>query len=196
MSAAAAVLLSLRPTLRPEQVTKILQSTAIDLDASTGCAACADGPRRVLGLGAARRRRGDRRAVEAAPGTRLLRGERRSRRAGVSRPTEPNRRIQATVDFWDDQDDVYAIRLEAEPAGLRRAHGVGHERRSEPRVLASAGALGRARRGLPLPRPHVCPHRLAPVPLVPPAARRGRTTSRCACRARARRATGSTIIKG
>ena len=51
MSAAAAVLLSLRPTLRPEQVTKILQSTAIDLIAATGCDACADGRDAYSGWG-------------------------------------------------------------------------------------------------------------------------------------------------
>ena len=40
VSAAAAVLLSLRPTLRAEQVTEILRSTAVDMTASTGCDAC------------------------------------------------------------------------------------------------------------------------------------------------------------
>ncbi|HSI98453.1 MAG TPA: S8 family serine peptidase, partial [Gaiellaceae bacterium] len=43
VAAAAAVLLSLRPSLRPEQVTAILQRTAVDQTAATGCAACGVG---------------------------------------------------------------------------------------------------------------------------------------------------------
>jgi subtilisin family serine protease len=43
VSAAAAVLLSLRPTLRAEQVTEILRTTTVDLNEATGCSACAVG---------------------------------------------------------------------------------------------------------------------------------------------------------
>lgn len=111
VSAAAAVLLGLRPTLRPEQVTKILQTTADDLDASTGCAVCGPGRDAYSGWG--------RLDVAAAI-------------AALSRPLPErdfyetnddlgsrayttygsNRRIRATVDYWDDQDDVYAIQLD------------------------------------------------------------------------------------
>ena len=111
VSAAAAVLLSLRPTLRPEQVTKILESTAIDLDASTGCSACGTGRDAYSGWG-----RLDVAAAIAAL-TRPLPGrdfyeanDDVGPRAYTTYGT--NRRIQATVDFWDDQDDVYAIRLD------------------------------------------------------------------------------------
>ena len=97
VTAAAAVLLSLRPTLRPEQVTRILQSTARSIsNASTGCSACADGPRCVLGLGTARRRRGDRGAVEAAPATRTPTRPTTMSARGRTPPSEPNRRIRAT----------------------------------------------------------------------------------------------------
>jgi hypothetical protein len=111
VSAAAAELLSLRPTLRPEQVTQLLQSTARDLDATTGCAACGIGRDAYSGWG-----RLDVAAAIAALGRRLPErdfyetnddlGSRAYTAYGA------NRRIQARVDFWDDQDDVYAIRLD------------------------------------------------------------------------------------
>jgi subtilisin family serine protease len=111
VSAAAAVLLSLRPTLRPEQVTRILQSTAIDLDASTGCSACGTGRDAYSGWG-----RLDVAEAIAALSKRLPDADAHETNDDVGSRAFPafgvNRRIQATVDFWDDQDDVYAIRLE------------------------------------------------------------------------------------
>ena len=110
VSAAAAVLLSLRPTLRSEQVTQLLQSTAVDLEAATGCAACGLGRDAYSGWG-----RLDVAAAIAALGKRLP--ERDFYETNDDLGTRAytaygsNRRIQATVDFWDDQDDVYAIEL-------------------------------------------------------------------------------------
>src|SRR5262249_16608651 len=51
VSAAAAVLLSLHPTLRPEQVTRILESSAVDMNANNGCAACGEGRDAYTGWG-------------------------------------------------------------------------------------------------------------------------------------------------
>jgi subtilisin family serine protease len=111
VSAAAAVLLSLHPTLRPEQVTKILETTAIDLDASTGCAACAFGRDAYSGWG-----RLDVFEAVAALSKRLPSRDYYESNDDVgARAYEvvgSNRRVYASVDFWDDQDDVYAIRLE------------------------------------------------------------------------------------
>jgi subtilisin family serine protease len=110
VSAAAAILLSLRPKLRPEQVTAILQRSAVDVDASTGCPACATGRDALSGWG-----RLDVAAAIAALSESLPLRDRFEanddagpRAAGIS---GSNRRISATVDFWDDQDDVYAIGL-------------------------------------------------------------------------------------
>jgi subtilisin family serine protease len=111
VTAAAAVLLSLNPTLQPEQVTKILQSTAIDLDRGNGCEACAEGRDAYSGWG----RLNVAAAIAALAGPLPARdsyeanddlGERSYPVSGV------NRRLRARVDFWDDQDDVYAIRLD------------------------------------------------------------------------------------
>ena len=109
VSAAAAVLLSLHPTLRPEQVTKILESTAIDLDPGSGCEACLDGRDSASGWG--------RLDVEAAiaalakPPARDFYETNDDLGTRAYPVTGSNRRLRARVDFWDDQDDVYAIHL-------------------------------------------------------------------------------------
>jgi subtilisin family serine protease len=110
VTAAAAVLLSLRPTLRPEQVTKILESTALDLDASSGCAECATGRDALSGWG----RLNVPGAIEALAAPLPLRDSYEANDDAGPRAhplTGDTRQIRATVDFWDDQDDVYAIRL-------------------------------------------------------------------------------------
>jgi subtilisin family serine protease len=112
VSAAAAVLLSLHPTLRPEQVTRTLEATAVDLNGETGCAACGDGRDAYSGWG--------RLDVGAAISSLAKHVPARdfyeaNDDVGESRAYAvygSNRRLQAEVDFWDDQDDVYAIRLE------------------------------------------------------------------------------------
>jgi hypothetical protein len=116
VSAAAAILLSLRPRLRPEQVTAILQRSAVDVNASTGCPACATGRDALTGWG-----RLDVAAAIASLSNPLPQRDRYEanddvgpRAAGIG---GSNRRVTATVDFWDDQDDVYAI-------GLRRGQRV------------------------------------------------------------------------
>jgi len=110
VTAAAAVLLSLHPTLRPEQVAKILQSTAIDLDAATGCEACAAGRDAYSGWG--RLNVAD--AIGALAGP-LPPRDYYEANDDVGTRAYPvqgtNRRLRARVDFWDDQDDVYAIHL-------------------------------------------------------------------------------------
>jgi subtilisin family serine protease len=110
VSAAAAVLLSLRPTLRPEQVTAILGRTAVDSTVETGCAACAVGRDAYAGRG-----RLDVAAAIAALALPLpVRDFYEANDDAGARAyatSGSNRRIRATVDFWDDQDDVYAIRL-------------------------------------------------------------------------------------
>jgi subtilisin family serine protease len=110
VTAAAAVLLSLNPTLHPDQVTKILQSTATDLDASNGCEACAVGRDAYSGWG--RLNVADAIAALAAPLPPSDSYEANDDLGAHAYPVSgTNRRLRARVDFWDDQDDVYAIRL-------------------------------------------------------------------------------------
>jgi len=110
VTAAAAVLLSLRPTLQPDQVSRILQSTALDLSAANGCAACAEGRDAYSGSG-----RLNVAAAIAALDELLPPRDFYEANDDLGARAYPvpgtNRRLRARVDFWDDQDDVYAIRL-------------------------------------------------------------------------------------
>lgn len=110
VAAAAAVLLSLEPTLRPEQVTRILESTARDLDVQSGCDECSLGRDALSGWG-----RLDVVAAVAALDAPLPQPDAFESNDDAGPRARPlsgdTRRIRATVDFWDDQDDVYAIRL-------------------------------------------------------------------------------------
>ena len=116
VSAAAAVLLSLRPSLRPEQTSAILRHSAADVNAENGCPACAAGRDLLSGWG----RLDMAAALAGLSGSLPLRDRHEAnddvgpRSAGVA---GSDRRLTATVDFWDDQDDVYAI-------GLRKGQAV------------------------------------------------------------------------
>ena len=110
VSAAAALLLGLRPLLRPEQVTTILQQTAVDVTPATGCAACLAGRDEHSGWG----RLDVAAAIEALSESLPLIDRFEANDDAGSRAYKlsgSNRQINAVVDFWDDQDDVYAIRL-------------------------------------------------------------------------------------
>jgi subtilisin family serine protease len=109
-SAAAAVILSLRPTLRPEQVTSLLERTSVDMDAKTGCGPCAIGRDALSGWGALDVAA----AISELDGALPYRDHYESNDDAGPRAHElltDDLRIKATVDFWDDQDDVYAIKL-------------------------------------------------------------------------------------
>ena len=111
VAAAAALLLGQDPTLRPDQVAWLLERSAADQNASTGCAQCPNGRDLYTGWG----------ALDVDAALRLLQN-------GVLPPTdryEPNddagpwahalpplpRTIQATLDYWDDNVDVYRVTL-------------------------------------------------------------------------------------
>lgn len=113
VSAAAAVLLALRPTLTSSQVTAILERHADDVDAASGCAACPLGRDKYSGWG-----RLDVAAAVAAvsPGTALPASDRDEPNDDVAqayrlwgrKPT-----VNATLDYWNDRVDVYAVKLAA-----------------------------------------------------------------------------------
>ncbi|HUH15839.1 MAG TPA: S8 family serine peptidase [Gaiellaceae bacterium] len=111
VSAAAAVLIAVRPGLRPEQVTALLTRSARDVSAATGCRICAPQRDALTGWG----------RLDVTAALRQLTAGQIPPRDGF----EPNddagdqaavlwgqtRRLDATLDFWDDQNDVYAIKL-------------------------------------------------------------------------------------
>jgi hypothetical protein len=106
------LLLGQDPTLRPEQVAWLLERGADDANPSTGCAECPVGRDKYTGWG----------ALDVAHSLSMLAD-------GTPLPPpdryEPNddagpwahalpplpRTIQATLDYWDDDVDVYRIRL-------------------------------------------------------------------------------------
>jgi subtilisin family serine protease len=114
VSAAAANLLGVRPLLRPEQVTTIIERTAVDSTAATGCRACPLGRDPLTGWG----------ALDATAAVGALGGavpprdahEPNDNAGADSYPLyfaagEKARFVKASLDFWDDQDDVYAVYL-------------------------------------------------------------------------------------
>jgi subtilisin family serine protease len=112
VSAAAALLLGTEPSLTPEQVTALLTRSAADVNPGTGCRVCPLGRDALTGWG-----RLDVAAALDQAGRGLL--PERDRRetnddAGEEAPRIYGRRgnsVHATVDFWDDQNDVYQVRL-------------------------------------------------------------------------------------
>jgi hypothetical protein len=112
VAAAAAVLLALRPTLTPDQVMNILERSATDVNAATGCKQCALQRDPLSGWG----RLDIARAVAALDGV-LPPADRLEPNddAGFHAAFLPRavKSVHATVDFWDDQIDVYRVPLRA-----------------------------------------------------------------------------------
>ena len=111
VSAAAAVLLALRPKLRPEQVTALLTGTARDVSPASGCRACTLRRDALTGWGRLDVTAAIREAMtDKLPPRDWLEP---NDDAGSKAPMlwGRSRRIEATLDFWDDQTDVYAIKL-------------------------------------------------------------------------------------
>ena len=128
VSAAAAVLLAVRPSLRPEQVTAILERSAVDSTPANGCRRCLYLRDSFTGWG----------RLDVAAALEALAAE-----LPPADPYETNddagersyrlffrgasRSLAATLDYWDDQSDVYAVRLrrgQALYAGLKGAAGL------------------------------------------------------------------------
>jgi hypothetical protein len=110
VAAAAATLFSLDPTLTADQVSWLLDRTATPATPDNGCADCPAGRNALTGWG----------KLNIAAAVRAL----RAGQAPTPDQFEPNDDIvtghsilghkahfRATVDFWDDANDVYRIKL-------------------------------------------------------------------------------------
>ena len=110
VTAAAAVLLALKPTLQADQVVNILERSAVDVNASNGCKPCPLLRDSFSGWG----RLDVSKAVGALDGV-LPSPDRLEPNddAGVKAARVPVSvtSVKATIDFWDDQIDVYRIYL-------------------------------------------------------------------------------------
>jgi AhpD family alkylhydroperoxidase len=127
VTAAAAMLIATSPALAPDQVITLLEQSAVDSSPANGCAVCAVGHDRFTGVG----RLDQTAAVEllgagAPPRDRY---EPNDDGGDGSYPLFGVRRdVAATLDYWNDRDDVYRVYLRkgerlvatpATPMGLR-----------------------------------------------------------------------------
>ena len=108
VTAAAAVLFALKPTLQPDQVINILERSATDVNASNGCKLCPLQRDSYSGWG----RLDVSKAIAALDGVlpspdRLEPNDDAGGHAARlgTRVTS----VKATIDFWDDQIDVYRL---------------------------------------------------------------------------------------
>jgi hypothetical protein len=111
VAAAAALVFSVRPDLRGEQVTALLERTADDANPATGCKQCPLLRDQFSGWGTLNIQRALQVATSGsavpppdAYETNDEAGKWAARLYGAKGKT-----IHATLDFWDDQIDVYAI---------------------------------------------------------------------------------------
>ena len=108
VTAAAAVLFALKPSLQADQVMNILERSAVDVNASTGCKSCLPLRDSLSGWG----RLDVAKAVGVLDGV-LPNPDRLEPNddAGASAARVPvsTTSIKATIDFWDDQIDVYRM---------------------------------------------------------------------------------------
>ena len=112
VSAAAVLLLSVNPALTADQVDAILEHTAVDVTPSTGCPRCLTWRDPISGWG----RLDVAAALQALNGALPMPDRYESNdNAGSAGWTfyGRSRRIIATLDYWDDQIDVYRIKVGA-----------------------------------------------------------------------------------
>jgi hypothetical protein len=110
VSAAAAVLFALKPTLQADQVVNILERSATDVNAANGCRSCPLLRDSLSGWG----RLDVSKAVAALDGILPLpdRFEPNDDAGTQSvKLTAAVTTVKATIDFWDDQIDVYRVYL-------------------------------------------------------------------------------------
>jgi subtilisin family serine protease len=110
VTAAAALLFALKPTLQPDQVINIIERSTTDVNASNGCKQCPLQRDTFSGWG----RLDVAKAIAALDGVipppdRLEPND--DAGSSAARLSARVTSVKATIDFWDDQIDVYRIYL-------------------------------------------------------------------------------------
>ena len=126
VSAAAALLIAARPSLRPDQVATLLERSANDMTPATGCGRCAPWRDPYSGWGQLDVTRAlDSLAGPIPPADRFESNDDAGPRAFALWGRSVD--ITASLDFWDDQIDVYKVKLrrgQTVAASLRGPVGV------------------------------------------------------------------------
>jgi subtilisin family serine protease len=128
VSAAAALLLAVRPELTPDQVSTLLTRTAVDVNASTGCRQCPLQRDALSGWGRLDVASAVIQTVEGTLPTADRFESNDNAGAAAVRLWGRRRTVDATIDFWDDQSDVYAIRVRGDERLVARLKGPGGAR--------------------------------------------------------------------
>ena len=186
VTAAAADILGVRPSLRPEQVIALIERNADDSSAASGCGRCEPGRDALTGWG----------QLDIASAILAL-----DRPLPPRDAYEPNddagadayrlyfpagakaRFVRASTDFWDDQDDVYSVRLRAGDKLFVSLVPAELERR-RPRAVAPVHDLGHRSRAPGSPRSASRTVRAGASAWRTPRRRPAGTTSRCGRRCR------------
>lgn len=113
VAAAAALVLAVRPDLRPEQVTNLLERTADDASPASGCAQCPVGRDQYTGWGTLDIEKALEVASAGGPFAPPDAYETNDDAGPWAYPLwgPSGRTIDATLDYWDDDVDVYSIVL-------------------------------------------------------------------------------------
>ena len=112
VAAAAAVILSVRPELRPDQVTALLERTADDATPASGCRQCPLLRDAFAGWGTLNILKALQVATSGGPIPAPDGYETNDEAGPWAFPLwGPKRTIKATVDYWDDHLDVYSVPL-------------------------------------------------------------------------------------
>ena len=110
VSAAAALLFATDPGLQADQASTILTRTAVDSDRDTGCLRCYTGRDPLTGWGLLDVNSAVRALDNPLPAPdRYEANDRVSTAAAVW--GRKGQRIKATIDYWDDREDIYKIKI-------------------------------------------------------------------------------------
>ena len=107
VTAAAAMLFGRAPWLQADQVSNLLERAAVDATPANGCDACSAGRDSLTGFGRLDVTAAIRDVTKPPPPDRFEPNDDVGFRAATGYP----RRFRATLDSWDDPNDVYRIHL-------------------------------------------------------------------------------------